>query len=193
MAVASAATAIAVLAAPWWGTFPPVSAFPVWLKLIADPILGGRLLGASSPNPAAWMVAIPGATLCVLVVTALARLLGERWTTVAIGAVAVGLAATVVGGALAQPCGSAASASGLLIAGCSVFGVGVALIGLRLTIIKDGRPNLALRWSGILLLSAGGSLASFVLFPLGLLLLGLAFALGATALGRECARARALP
>ena len=191
VAAASVAAAAAVLAAPWWGTFPLISLSPIWLKLIASPILGGRFLAAGSTNPMLWAVSIPGAALCVLAAMALARLRGRRWAGLAGAAVATGLTATVAGSALGPPGESTIPEIILLTTGCFAFGVGLAVVGARLAIPKGGNRHRASRWLRILLVSAGASLASFALFPLGMLLLVPALALGAFVLSRKAARAHA--
>jgi hypothetical protein len=191
--VAAIASAIAVAAVPWRPAFPFRPLFPLWMKRIVALLVGGDFLGASSANSTIWIYAILGAVLCALSLLMLAKLAGKDRSFAAATAAAVGLLLAIAGEAVGRLGGSPPAATILLICGSAMFGLGLVLVGVLLRIPADRakKHGRALRWLRFLLVSAGGCIASFALFPLGMLLLVPALALGAFLLGRQAARTQA--
>jgi uncharacterized membrane protein len=192
-AIASVASAIAVAAVPWLPAFPLRPLFSMWLERIVAPLAGGHFLVASSADPTIWIYAIPGAVLCALSLLMLAKLAGKDRSFAAATAAAVGLLLAIAGEAVGRLGGSPPAATCLLICGSALFGLSLVMIGvlLRISADKAKKHGCILRWLRFLLVSAGGCIASFALFPLGMLLLVPALALGAFVLGREAARTQA--
>ena len=192
-AIASAASVIAMAAVPWLPTFPLRPLFSMWLERIVAPLAGGHFLAVSSANSTIWIYTIPGAILCALSLVMLARLHGKDGSFAAAATAAVGLLLAIAGEAVGRLCDSPPAATCLLICGSALFGLSLVMIGvlLRISADKAKKHGGVLRWLRLLLVSAGGCIASFALFPLGMLLLVPALALGAFALSRKAARAHA--
>jgi len=192
-AIASAASAIAVAAVPWLPTFPLRPLFSMWLERIVAPLAGGHFLAVSRADPTIWIYAIPGAILCALSLVMLARPDGKDGSFAAAATAAVGLLLAIAGEAVDRFGGSPPAATCLLICGSALFGLSLVMIGvlLRISADKAKKHGGVLRWLRLLLVSAGGCIASFALFPLGMLLLVPALALGAFVLGREAAQTHA--
>ncbi len=191
-AIASGASAIAVAAVPWLPAFPLRPLFSMWLERIVAPLAGGHFLSASGANSTIWIYAIPGAILCAVSFVMLARLHGRDSSFAATTTAAVGLFLAIAGEVVSQLRGSPPAAASLLICGSALFGLSLVLIGglLRIPADKAKEHGRVLHWLRLLLVSGGGCIASFALFPLGMLLLVLALALGALALGRQAAQPR---
>ena len=181
----SAISACLMLALPWLNTSPLRPAIVVWIKSIAIPLLGGTLASASSGDTMVWIRTIPGAILVALSVFLLIRSVGKKRAMLGGVAASLGLAACVAGYAFARLGTSTAGATVTLIAAVVVLGLGLLFVGLRIQVHQgEGKPDRLLAALRVLLIATGICLASFALFPLGVVLLAISLALMAVAFPR---------
>jgi len=136
-AIAAALAALAVLGVPWIESFPFQPVLPAWLRGIAQLLPGAHFQSAAADGQATWALSLPGAVFCVGALGMLAKSFGKRRPKLGIGSAGVGLLAGVTGSAVAQLGGSETAAMALLMAGCTLFGLGSSRLAFRF-----------LRWNG---------------------------------------------
>jgi hypothetical protein len=182
----SAISACLMLALPWLNTLPLRPAIAVWIKSIAIPLLGGALVSASSGDTMVWIRTIPGAILVALSVFLLICFVGKKRAMLGAVAASLGLAACVAGYAFARLGTSTTAATVSLITAVVVLGLGLLFMGLRIEVLHgEGKPDRLLAALRALLIATGVCLASFALFPLGVVLFTVSLALMAIVLARR--------
>jgi hypothetical protein len=189
--LSSILAAVGAFLSPWYETMPFRSLFGVWVARIAVPLFGGTLGTAVGPDSFIWIASLFAAALCMISLSALLLpVRGILKKVTLIGGVA-GLAGGIgIGRAfqLARASDAFGAWHAVALLSSFLFGASLLMVGLMIDAAAHSRTPKAVRALRICLIAAGGAVASFVLLPVGTLLLAVslliaAFVVGSSAFG----------
>lgn len=190
-ALSSILAAAGTFLSPWHGTMPFRSTLGLWVTRIAVPVLGGTVGTAVQADSLIWIASVPIAALCLFSLFALLLPIRGTPKRLSLTAGLAGLAGGIVADRAFQ-LGLASDVFGawhvVALLSSLLFGLCLVMAGVLTDVASHGPSPRTTRTARLLLVLAGGAIASFALLPVGVFLLAASLIAAAFVFGRSLKR-----